>query len=173
MFCKLPLARLGSVLALSLGAMFASAPSALAACACMCVDGSPFNVCTGFVNTQEQTPECDALACPAVDEPAPDPVTTTPDPVEDPVAVIDPPHPGLVCERRAVYRPDLGKYKKYKVCKPSADERHRRRHGKKHGHAKHADAWASRNDRMKAKWEARMAKHRHRHGGHDDDEGDS
>ena len=163
MFCKLPLARLGSVLALSLGAMFASAPSALAACSCMCVDGSPFNVCTGFVTTQEQTAECDALACPTVDEPAPNPA-------EEPVAVIEPPHPGLECERRSVYRPDLAKYKQYKVCKPSADEQHRRRHAKQARHAKNTDAWTRRHERMQAKWEAKMAKHRHRHGDHNEDD---
>lgn len=186
MFRKIPLLRLCSLMASSLAAMVA-APSALGAdaCSCMCVDATPYYVCTGFVTTQTQTAACDTMQCPSVDEPAPEP-TTEPDPVEEPVATIEPPHPGLVCERRSVYRPDLGRYKKYKVCKPSAKERHghkhhANRHAKHHAkhqakhrakHARKSEAWAARNERVKAHWEAKTAKHRARHGHHDDHDED-
>ena len=82
MFSKSHLARLCSVMALSLAAMIVAAPSAQAACACMCVDATPYNVCTGFITTQQQTTECDALQCPSMEEPAPEPETTT-DPVDE------------------------------------------------------------------------------------------
>ncbi|MDH3641330.1 MAG: hypothetical protein OES38_04500 [Gammaproteobacteria bacterium] len=160
---------------MSLTAMATWAPSAVAACSCMCVETTPLYVCTGFVNSQTQTAECDAMACPATDVPPPEP-EPEPDPVEEPVATIEPPHPGLECERRSVYRPDLGRYKKYKVCKPSAEERHRRRHAMAERRSRHAEAWAARQERMQSRWEARqarweakMAKHRNRHhrGRHD------
>jgi hypothetical protein len=165
MFRKVPLIRLCSMLALGLGAMVGAAPSALAECSCMCVDGAPYHVCTGFVSTQEQTPQCDAeLECPTVD---PTGTSEDPPPEDPPIATVEPPHPGLQCERRSVYRPDLGKYKKYKVCKPSADGDHRRDH-KRHG--ENHEAWAARQERMQARWEAQLARHRARHG---DDAGDS
>jgi hypothetical protein len=142
MFWKIPLFRLGvrfgSLLALSFVAMIATAPAALASCSCMCVDGGPLNVCTGFINSQEQTAECDLLSCPAVDDPA---TTTTTTETEDPVVTVEPPHPSLQCEHRAVFRPDLGKYKNYKVCKPSSGK-HRS------GKGKNTEAWAAIDERM-------------------------
>jgi hypothetical protein len=167
MFRQIPLIRFCSMVALSLAAMIVAAPSALAACSCMCVDGAPYNVCTGFVSTQEQTAECDLLECPTVTDP---PAETSGDgtTVEEPVAAIDPPHPGLECERRSVYRPDLGQYKKYKVCKPSADAEHRSNH---ENHGRNAEAWTARHERMQARWETQMARYRDRGRHHDDDEG--
>ena len=167
MFRNVPLIRLCSMFALSLAAFAASAPSAFAAdCSCMCVDATPLFVCTGFVPTQTQTAECDVMECPTADAPPTDPVE---DPVEEPVATIEPPHPGLECERRSVYRPDLDRYKQYKVCRPSADGERRGHRGRHQDHARNTEAWAARQERMQAKWEARMARHRHRQ----DDDGDS
>lgn len=90
------------------------APNANAACACMCVDGVSMNVCTGFVSSQSLTPECTAaLECPAVTDPAP---------VEPPITHADDPDvpPGMACRTRNVWRPDLHKYKEYKVCSPQS-----------------------------------------------------
>lgn len=168
MFWKVPIFRLCSTFALSLAAFAMSAPSALAAdCSCMCVDATPLYVCTGFVPTQTQTAECDVMECPTAEDPPADPVE---EPVEEPVATIEPPHPGLECERRSVYRPDLGRYKRYKVCRPSADGERRRHRGRHQDHARNHEEWAARRDRMRARWEARMARHRHRqHNDRDDD----
>ena len=156
MFPKIPLAKLLSVFAMSTAAMIV-APSAVADCSCMCVDTTPLYVCNGFQNSQTQTAECDLLSCP-VDQTEPEPL-----PPEEPVATIEPPHPGLQCERRSVYRPDLGKYKKYKVCKPSADQ-HGNHPDAQQENAKNAEAWAARQQRMEAKWETQMARHHNKRG---------
>jgi hypothetical protein len=139
MFRKIPLIRLLSLFTMSTAAMIV-APSAVADCSCMCVETTPYYVCTGFSNSQTQTAECDLLDCPVEDT----------EPAEEPVAAVEPPHPGLECERRSVYRPDLGTHKKYNVCKPSADEEHSRR-DHSDGHARNEEAWVARRERMEAR----------------------
>jgi len=159
MFWRFHRIRLCSTLAVGLAAMAAWAPSALAVCSCMCVDATPYYVCTGFVSTQEQTAECDLLECPSVSDTTP---TQDPAPVEEPLA-LEPPHPGLNCDRRSVYRPDLGRYKQYKVCKPSADAEHRSDH---ENSGRNEEAWVARQERMQDTWETQMARYREHH---DDD----
>ena len=121
-----PTQRTLSGLALVLSAWAFQAPTAFAACECLCVDGAPYNVCTeGFAGqTTETTQACtEALA---TDCPVPDPDTaaaldqdTTGEPAaEDPV-VAEASKNGLDCKRRQVYRPDLGRHKVYKVCMPA------------------------------------------------------
>ena len=108
-------------LALMTFAWVSQAPSALASCACMCVDGAPYNVCTsGFTGqTQETTQECTTAL--AGDCPVPEPVPTT-TPIgeqtgSDAVNVAGA-HSGLDCRPRQVYRPDLAEHKVYTVCMP-------------------------------------------------------
>lgn len=171
---------LSSVLVLLAG--FAGyAPGALAqnACSCMCTDtGTAQWMCSTPFSTQ--APEsCAAMECPVVGSPgtdtppATDPVEEVPPPtdeVTDPVAgggdVVEPPAAGLECKRRNVYRPDLGKYKTYKVCKPALSEEQQTR-------------IAEYRARMKERWASYQAKHQHNgrsnyrghhkgHGGHGD-----
>lgn len=101
--------------------------TAAAACSCMCVDGSPDWVCTtgGFGSTAEPAPDsCAVMECPVTTPPADttDPGTGGDTPPVADGGTVEPPEPGLVCKRRSVYRPDLGKYKTYKVCHPRLTE---------------------------------------------------
>ncbi|MCB1685203.1 MAG: hypothetical protein KDI31_11980 [Pseudomonadales bacterium] len=136
------------------------APGALAqnACSCMCTDaGTAQWMCSTPFSTQ--APEsCAATQCPVAgsgtDETPTDtpPVTDPTDEVTDPVAdgtdVVEPPAAGLECKRRNVYRPDLGKYKTYKVCKPAMSEEEKAR-------------IAEYRARMQERWAAHQAKHQH------------
>jgi len=106
------------------------APSVLAEdalCSCMCTDTGPQWMCTIPVNVTAPS-SCAVMACPTT---TPDPVEPPPpvepepeitDPVTDATTVVDPPEAGLECNRRNVYRPDLGKYKTYKVCRPAMSD---------------------------------------------------
>lgn len=136
------------------------APGALAqnACSCMCTDaGTAQWMCSTPFSTQ--APEsCAAMECPVAgsdpgDSPTDTPPATDPtDEVTDPVAdggdVVEPPVEGLECKRHNIYRPDLGKYKTYKVCKPAMSEEQK---------AKIAEYRA----RMQERWAAHQAKHQH------------
>ena len=136
-----------------------------AECACMCVDAEPMYVCTGgFVNSQTTTTECSAqLQCPAVTDPPPDvvpPITHANNP--------DVP-PGLECRPRNVWRPDLGRYKEYRVCSPrhlvASNDGDQDRHGRKH--RKHKSKKSDKSDKSK-----KSKKHRRHHRRHHDDDDD-
>ena len=105
-----------------LTAMAALPGTAAANCSCMCVDGAPDYVCTipGF-GSSGATPDCSSLQCDAPPPADPEPPADEP-PVADGGDAVTPPEPGLVCKRRSIYRPDLGKYKSYKVCHPRLSE---------------------------------------------------
>jgi len=84
-------------------------------CSCMCIDGAPNWVCTtsGFGNPPEPA-SCRNMTCPTIlGDPGEDEAPG------DEVGAVEPPANGLVCTRRSVYRPDLGHYKRYNVCKPA------------------------------------------------------
>ncbi len=141
------------------------ANAAEAGCACMCVDAEPMYVCTGgFVNSQTTTTECSAqLHCPAVTDPPPDvvpPITHANNP--------DVP-PGLECRPRNVWRPDLGRYKEYRVCSPrhlvASNDSDQDRHGRKH--RKHKSKKSDKSDKSK-----KSKKHRRHHRRHHDDDDD-
>ena len=113
-----------------------TAPVAMAVpvgtCACMCVEGKGEDVCTArgfFVPTP--TPGGCANTCAQQGPGAQDPLTTRPNPIAPPdstqppdnstpdaVATYDPPVEGAYdCRDRKIWRPDLQKYKVYKVCR--------------------------------------------------------
>ena len=80
-----------------------------AGCSCMCVEGSPEWVCANAGPFQPTAPaSCTTMQCPSVETPPADTADDT----------VSAPSDGLVCKRRWVFRPDLGRYKRYKVCEP-------------------------------------------------------
>ena len=113
-----------------------TAPVAMAAaagtCACMCVEGKGEYVCTasGFLQPTPTPGGC-ANTCAQQGPGAQDPLTTRPHPIAPPdstqppdnstpdaVATYDPPVEGAYdCRDRKIWRPDLQKYKVYKVCR--------------------------------------------------------
>ncbi len=134
-------------------------------CSCMCVDGAPNYVCVDagpFAPTAP--PECLAKQCPSVEAP---PV------VEEEVTA---PAAGLVCKKRSVYRPDLGRYKRYKVCKPalSAEQLAARAERREMWRQKIAAAranWNSKKTRSHKRYGRSKHSRRHRRGhGHDSDD---
>jgi hypothetical protein len=104
----------------ALGSLPAVAAEEEDACSCMCVGGSPKWVCTtaGFGNPPEPA-SCPTMSCPIDPD---DPVEDEDDPLY--VGAVVPPATGLVCQRRSVYRPDLGHYKRYSVCTPELSATH-------------------------------------------------
>ena len=93
-------------------ATWGAAPSAVAECSCMCIDGVSYEVCIGVVTTQTETQQCtEQLQCPTAPE-------------TDPGESVEPPAEtagqDLDCRQRQVYRPDLGEYKMHTVCMPAA-----------------------------------------------------
>lgn len=111
--------------AVVLSAMLSTPATAAESCACLCVDGAPYNVCNSFAgSTKQPTETCDAQladTCPAPDA-APDVET----PIDPPVTSVEEHDPvnaaaranGLDCQPRQVYRPDLAQHKVYTVCMP-------------------------------------------------------
>ncbi len=72
-----------------------------AECACACVDGEPFMVCTGFIESVTTSDECSStLDCSVVE----------PSQSEGP--------PGLVCRSRHVFDTDTGESQPKHVCHP-------------------------------------------------------
>lgn len=125
------------------------APSVLAQtddCACMCTDsGAAEWMCSSPFSTQVPQ-SCDSMQCPVAggtttEPPAVDPDPVITDPVTDVTDVVEPPAPGLECNRRNVYRPDLGKYKTYKVCRPEMTDEQKARIAE--FRARKQEQWAS------------------------------
>lgn len=147
------------LLATLLFAVFGYSPAmAIEACSCMCVEGEPDWVCVDagpFVPTAPES--CLAMECPSVVVP----------PVEE--DTVDAPADGLVCKKRSVYRPDLGRYKRHKVCKPAlSDEQLAARDERR-------EMWRQKVEEAQANWDDKKTrshrrygrKHHRRH--HDDD----
>ena len=145
----------------TLGYIPAMAQAADTGCSCMCVDGAPNYVCVNagpFAPTAP--PECLAKQCPSVEAP---PV------VEEKVTA---PADGLVCKKRSVYRPDLGRYKRYKVCKPalSAEQLAARDARREMWRQKVEEAQANWDDKKTRSHRRYGRKHHRRH--HDDHDSD-
>ncbi|MCZ6642775.1 MAG: hypothetical protein O7F71_14445 [Gammaproteobacteria bacterium] len=158
-----------------------TAPVAIAAeagtCACMCVDGIGEDVCTvsGFIQPTPTPGGC-ANVCTLQDPPTEDPLTTPPDSTQPPdnstpdaVVTYDPPVEGAYdCRDRKIWRPDLQKYKVYKVCRKNhrylAKNDDHDKHRKKRKHKRH-DKYDDDDNRKKRK-------HRRKHHGDDDDDDD-
>ena len=128
------------------------------ACSCMCVEGAPDWVCVDAGPFVPSPPaSCLAKQCPSVEAP---PV------VEEKVTA---PAAGLVCKKRSVYRPDLGRYKRYKVCKPAlSDEQLAARDERR-------EMWRQKVAAARANWDSKKtrshrrygrSKHSRRHGRH-------
>jgi len=106
-------------------------------------------------------PECLAKQCPSVEAP---PV------VEEKVTA---PAAGLVCKKRLVYRPDLGRYKRYKVCKPALSEEQLA------ARAERREMWRQKIAAARANWDSkkhrshkRYGRRNHGHRRHDHDSDD-
>ncbi len=136
------------VLATLLFATLGYSPAMAAeACSCMCVDGAPNYVCPNagmFAPTA--TPECLAKQCPSVEAPAV---------VEEQVTA---PAAGLVCKKRSVYRPDLGRYKRYKVCKPALSD------AQLAAHAERLEMWRQKVAAARANWDSKKNRSHKRYG---------
>ena len=152
---------LATLLFATLGYSPAMAQAADTGCSCMCVEGAPDWVCVDagpFVPSAP--PECLAKQCPSVEAPAV---------VEEQVTA---PAAGLVCKKRSVYRPDLGRYKRYKVCKPalSAEQLAAR--------AERREMWRQKVAAARANWDSKKSRSHRRYGrskhsrrhGHDSDD---
>ncbi len=142
----LSLALLMSVWAPSATAQTAANPFG---CSCMCMEGSPRWICSAGFSTNEPA-SCQETQCPAVsdaggetgstggtqrsadngstgstgssDAPAGD-VAGSGAVVEPPVAQDGSTMSGLECRMRKIYRPDLGRYKRHKVCRLTPERR--------------------------------------------------
>jgi hypothetical protein len=129
------------------------------ACSCMCVEGAPDWVCVDAGPFVPSAPaSCLAMECPSVEAP--------PETNDD---TVDAPSDGLVCKKRSVYRPDLGRYKRHKVCKPAlSDEQIAARDERR-------EMWRQKVAEAHANWDSKKTrshkrygrKHHRRH--HDDD----
>ena len=205
MFSKKQIATLS---ALSLAALLTYAPSANAACACLCMDApdgsgpAPSWECDATDFFQQPEPaSCQEMVCPTAEPPA----DTTAggdtgtggtdtgtggtdtgtggadsgsdsgsDGGSDQVAdndTVEPPGHGMSCRYRKIYRPDLGGYKRHKVCRLTAERRAELRERLR----ERAAAWRERNpdyaDRMARLREKHRARHdrKRRHRDHSDD----
>jgi hypothetical protein len=173
------------VLIVFLGAMFTYTPAAQAQeanCSCQCVggvDGAPSTTTFACDTVSFLVPSPPPEGCPVETycpaEPAAptDPlvpvtpvVDVEPEVPTTPVAdntVAEPPVSGLQCRYRKVYRPDLGKFKKVKVCRLSKEQRTEKRAERRAKVAafkeQHSDAIA----RLRAKHQASIAKWKAKH----------
>ena len=149
---------IGTLATLLFATLGYSPAMAVEACSCMCVEGSPDWVCVDagpFVPTAPAS--CLAMECPSVEAP---PV------VEEEVTA---PAAGLVCKKRSVYRPDLGRYKRHKVCKPAlSDEQLAARDERR-------EMWRQKVAEARANWDSKKTRSHRRYGRkhhrrHDDDD---
>ncbi len=153
---------LATLLFATLGFSPAMAQTADNGCSCMCVDGAPNYVCVNAgMFAPSAPPECLAKQCPSVEAP---PV------VEEKVTA---PAAGLVCKKRLVYRPDLGRYKRYKVCKPALSEEQLA------ARAERREMWRQKIAAARANWDSkkhrshkRYGRRNHGHRRHDHDSDD-
>ena len=173
-----------SALTLSLWAMFSFAPAAQAQdanCSCQCVEGvngaaaTTTWACSSFLVSAAPAEGCPVETyCPVEPAPAPsEPVvpetpfvdtgTEVPTrPVVDNTEAV-PPVSGLQCRYRKVYRPDLGKFKKVKVCRLSKEERTAKRAERREKIAAFKEQHAEAIARLRAKHQASIAKWKSNH----------
>jgi hypothetical protein len=163
---------------LCMTALVAYSPNVQAACSCLCIDAAPSWECSAdtlFVSPEPA--DCQLMQCQPLEEPV---VDTTPEPtVDTPPAqetgtggtdVADSgsdagstADQGLSCKYRNLYRPDLGKYKKVKVCRLNSEQRQQLRERMAAFKENRAEAVAEYKDhmsRLKAKHKERMKHHR-------------
>jgi len=138
---------LGMLATLLIAVLGYSPAMAAEACSCMCVEGAPDWVCVDagpFVPTAPAS--CLAKECPSVEAP----------PVKE--DTVDAPADGLICKKRSVYRPDLGRYKRYKVCKPElSDEQLAAR-------AERREMWRQKVAAARANWASKKTRSHKRYG---------
>jgi hypothetical protein len=173
------LAGLSLALLMSVWAPSASAAPALFTCECACVDGTPELACNSVTATAQQEADCSAMMCAPVADAGSTGDTGSTDagtdsgstdsgstgseaPAGDSGEQVDPPMAadgsgpmtGLDCRMRNVYRPDLGRYKRHKVCRLSPEKRAELRER----FAEISERHESNMDRLRAKHERRAAR---------------